>query len=301
MPRILIVDDSEVDRRLAHGLLRGDPELEIVFANNGREGLEEIERSTPDLVLTDLIMPELDGLELVQAVKRDHPLIPVILMTSKGNEEIAVEALRRGASSYTPKKNLARDLCETVQNVLAVSRQERNQARLHSCMTTSCCEFELQNDSSLIPPLVGYVQDDATRLGLCDEAERLRVGVALDEALANALYHGNLEISSALRDSDHGKYVELVASRVRQAPYCERRIHVDVQMSPEEGRFVIRDEGTGFDPDDVEDCTMAANLDKVGGRGLLLMRTFMDEVIFRGAGNEVVLIKRAPKPTAESV
>ncbi|MEQ8791151.1 MAG: response regulator [Pirellulaceae bacterium] len=293
MARILVVDDSEVDRRLAHGLLRDDEEFEIAFAKDGREALEEIKRLPPDLVLTDLIMPELDGLELVQAVKRDFPLVPVILMTSKGNEDIAVEALRRGAASYTPKKNLARDLAETVQNVLAVSRQQRTQARLHSCMTSSRCEFELKNDSSLIPPLVGYLQDDATRLGLCNDADCLRVGVALDEALANALYHGNLEISSELRDNDHHAYVELVETRVKQTPYSERRIHVEVEMSPQEGRFVIRDEGNGFDPSKLEDRTEPANLDKVGGRGLLLMRTFMDEVIFQGAGNEVVLIKRA--------
>jgi CheY-like chemotaxis protein/anti-sigma regulatory factor (Ser/Thr protein kinase) len=292
------VDDSVVDRRLAGGLLKAASDLEVEFANNGREALVSIERLAPDLVLTDLVMPELDGLQLVEAVKRSHPLVPVILMTSKGSEETAVEALRRGAASYTPKKNLARDLLETVRNVLAISRQQRSQKRLLSCMTASRSAFELENDSSLIPPLVGYVQDDAVRLGLCDDSERLRVGVALDEALANALYHGNLELSAALRDSDHGNYVQLVESRTQQSPYRERRIHVEVEMSPHEGRFVIRDEGPGFNPADVPDPTATSALDKVGGRGLLLMRTFMDEVIFSDGGNEVTLIKRAPPAAA---
>jgi CheY-like chemotaxis protein/anti-sigma regulatory factor (Ser/Thr protein kinase) len=299
MPRILIVDDSAVDRRLTQGLLRPADDLELEFAVNGRLALEAMRRDLPDLVLTDLVMPELDGLELVDAIKRDYPLVPVILMTSKGSEETAVEALRRGASSYTPKKFLARDLLETIRSVLSVSQQQRSQERLLSRMTASRCEFVLENDSSLIPPLIGYVQHDAARLGLCDESERLRLGVALDEALANALYHGNLEISSELRDDDHHRYLHLVETRTYQPPYRDRRIHVCVDMSPSEGRFVIRDEGPGFDASRVADCTAEASLDKVGGRGLLLMRTFMDEVIFNGGGNEVVLIKRAVRRRGE--
>ena len=71
-----------------------------------------------------------------------------------------------------------------------------------------------------------------------------------------------------------------------------RRIHVLVTLSPSEARFVIRDEGPGFDPESVPDPTDPANLERESGRGLLLMRTFMDEVRFNQAGNEVTLIKR---------
>ena len=210
MPKILVVDDSAVDRRLAGGLLKADAEIEIEFAENGRQALDSIARLAPDLVLTDLMMPELDGLELVEAVKRDHSLVPVILMTSKGSEDTAVEALRRGASSYTPKKNLNRDLLETVHSVLAISRQKRTQQRLLSCMRASRCAFELENDSSLIPPLVGYVQDDATRLGLCDDAERLRVGVALDrlQRLAAVLREFDLQFGVGFQQAAHQAAVD---------------------------------------------------------------------------------------------
>ena len=94
MQTLLVVDDSRVDRRLVGGLLQKTGEYEVIYAENGRDALQRLELDIPDAVLTDLHMPELNGLELVQAIKRDYPLIPVLLMTAQGSEELAVEALR---------------------------------------------------------------------------------------------------------------------------------------------------------------------------------------------------------------
>jgi anti-sigma regulatory factor (Ser/Thr protein kinase) len=220
-------------------------------------------------------------------------------MTSKGNEEIAVKALQLGAASYSPKSTLARDLVETVRSVLSVSGQQRTSARLLECMTKSECSFVLENDASLIAPLVGYLQDDAMRLGLCDDAERVRVGVALDEALVNALYHGNLELSSELRDSDGRAYHALINQRGEQSPYRDRRIFVDATLSSKEAVINIRDEGPGFDPSNLPDPLEPTNLERMGGRGVLLMRTFMDDVLYNQSGNQVTLIKRASKSSGE--
>ena len=78
-----------------------------VYVHDGREALAAIQRDPPDLVLTDLQMPEMNGLELVVAIRTTYPAIPVILMTAHGSEEIAMEALQKGAASFVPKKNLA--------------------------------------------------------------------------------------------------------------------------------------------------------------------------------------------------
>ena len=64
------------------------------------------------------------------------------------------------------------------------------------------------------------------------------------------------------------------------------------KLSPAEAHFVIRDEGPGFDPSACPDPTDPANLEKRSGRGLLLIRTFMDEVAFNEAGNQITLVKR---------
>src|SRR5262249_43392668 len=158
---------------------------------------------------TDLQMPDLDGLALVEEIRREYPFIPTILMTAHGSEEIAIAALRAGAASYVNKRNMARRLVETVQDVLAVSQGARQQLRLNECWKGTPFEFELDNDDALIPLLVSHLQQYQAILRRCDATEFVRVGIAVHEALRNAIHHGNLELSSDLRQIDNQSYYEL--------------------------------------------------------------------------------------------
>jgi anti-sigma regulatory factor (Ser/Thr protein kinase) len=71
-------------------------------------------------------------------------------------------------------------------------------------------------------------------------------------------------------------------------------VYVTVQITREEARYVVRDEGPGFNPSKLPDPTDPSNLERVSGRGLLLIFTFMDEVKYNATGNEVTMIKRYP-------
>jgi len=300
MTSLLVVDDSAMDRRVAGGLLEKQDDWSIIYAADGQEALDQIELHLPDLVITDLQMPVMDGLQLVAKIREEYPLMPVVLMTAQGSEEIAVEALRQGAASYVPKRHLSRDLAETVQLVLSASSTERGFSRLMHRMTRQECDFLIENDLLLIPSVVNYLQEQMTRLRFGDETDRLRVGVALEEALLNAYYHGNLEVSSILREQDHQAYYDLARRRIDEDPYRERLIFVSAHLSPNEHIYVIRDEGSGFDPSMLPDPTDPANIEKPCGRGLLLMQTFMDEVTFNAAGNEVTMTKRRGTASPDS-
>lgn len=295
MPTVLVVDDSAMDRRLAGGLLERMPDWKVIYAADGREALSQLELHVPDIVVTDLQMPVLNGLELVAAVKKDYPLVPVVLMTAQGSEEIAVRALKDGAANYVPKKLLADELIEVIERTLVASGSRRTHSRLWNRMARNAAAFVLENDLTLIPAIVQFVQQTVTRMRLCEEMETLRLGVALEEALLNAYYHGNLEVSSELREADHRAYYELAKRRSRESPYRDRRIFVEVRFAPPEAEYVVRDEGPGFDPSQIPDATDPANLERPSGRGLLLMQTFMDEVRFNETGNEVTMIKRYPR------
>ena len=292
MTTVLVVDDAAADRQLAGGLLKSRTDWTVLNATDGTDALQQVELHVPDIVLTDLQMPRMNGLELVAAMKAHYPLIPVILMTAKGSEEIAVKALEAGAASYVPKRRLANEMQEIIQRVLTASREERNFYRLMHRLHRHESSFALENDLSLIPSVVSFLKQVITQMRFCDEPDRLRIGVALEEALLNAYYHGNLEVSSELRETDHTAYYELARERAQSPPYCERRIHVDARLTPRETVYVIRDEGQGFNPSEIPDATAPANLERPCGRGLLLMRTFMDDVRFNKKGNEVTLIKR---------
>src|SRR4051812_43723930 len=118
---ILVVDDISVDRRKAGGIVEQNLGWSVIYADHGLSALAAIERDRPRIVLTDLQMPQMNGLELVEAVKRKHSLVPVVLMTAYGSEDIAIEALRQGAASYVPKNRLTRDLAQTLEQVLAAA------------------------------------------------------------------------------------------------------------------------------------------------------------------------------------
>jgi CheY-like chemotaxis protein/anti-sigma regulatory factor (Ser/Thr protein kinase) len=298
MPRILVVDDLLADRRLAGGLLSKDESIEVYYASDGVDALDKIEEHMPDLVITDLQMPEMNGLELVQRVREEHPLIPTILMTAKGSEEFAVQALEKGAASYVPKKHLAADLLETVRRVLATSTEDRSFTRLMNRLSE--IRFVLENDLSMLSALVSHLRHHVQHRRICNDADSIRVATSLDEALLNAYYHGNLEVDSALKNESHEKFHELAKSRLREQPYSERRITVIARYSPVEAVFVIRDEGPGFNSSVLPDPTDPEFLEKPSGRGLLLMRSFMDEVTFNDSGNEVTLVKRKEEHVAIS-
>lgn len=295
MSCVLVVDDCAVDRNLAAGLLNNLPDLRMQFAVNGREAWQRIQENPPDLVLTDLVMPEMDGLELVSKVVNEYPQIPVILITGQGSEQTAVQALQSGAASYVPKRVITTLLASTVENVLEAAREEKCQDRLMGCLTYSETTFRLANDPSMIGPLVNYLHRTIRAIGLCDQASGIRVSVALEEALNNALFHGNLDLKSDLRNLPADAYQEFVGQRIRSAPFCTRSIHVRANITPEAGTFIVRDEGPGFDPESLPDPTDPGNIEKASGRGLLLMHTFMDSIEFNKLGNEVTMIKYGGK------
>ena len=298
MPKILVIDDSAVDRRLVGGLLeKADaddlPDVQVIYAHNGKEGMLAIDRDRPDLVLTDLQMPEMNGLEVVEDIKRRYPSVPVILMTAHGSEEIALAALEKGAASYVPKRALASDLVQTAVDVIGVSGARRQREKLvNDCWIQTETHFLLPNELAHVAPLIGHVQENLTRMGLCQETDLVRVAVALREALSNAIIHGNLEVNSSLRNDDEAAYYRQIDERKKQEPFQSRSVHVIAEESRSEAVYVVRDEGPGFDCSNLPDPTDPANLESVSGRGLLLIRTFMDEVSFNEAGNEITMIKR---------
>lgn len=275
-------------------LLTKDRPWEVHAVENGREALSYLDHALPDVIVTDLSMPEMDGFELVASVKQRYPYLPVVLVTAKGSEEVAIRALKEGAASYVPKRLMQGNLTETVENVLELATKKRGEARLKGYLRRHerKLEFIVDNDRDMLAPLVNFLQDNILELGVCTESESLQVGMALDEALVNALYHGNLEVSSRLKENDDRAYYQLAKQRAGQSPYRERRIHVLADLNTHEARFVMRDEGPGFDPKELPDPTDPENLLKLSGRGILLMRTFMDDVKFNERGNEVTMVKR---------
>lgn len=288
MASVMIVDDTAVDRRLAGGLLETAPNVDVVYAENGRDALDQIGVSVPDLVVTDLQMPDLDGLELVTEISTNYPDLPVILMTAHGSESIAAQALANGASSFVPKADLAENLVETVRHILAMAETESSYQKLVQCTTKSDFEFNLDNDPEIIEPLTDMVQQIAMAQGVLSNQHRIQMGVAFENALTNAMFRGNLELTREKFPVVSNLYV---GQRAVDDRFKDRKVYVRTLITPESVKFTIRDQGPGFDISTMPVVDDPESYKDGIGRGLVLIQAFMDEVSFNSTGNEITMVK----------
>ena len=278
------------------GLLSRNEDLQVEAVGSGSDALQHIKDSRPDLVVTDTTMPDVDGLELLKQIRVHYSDIPVIVMTSLGSEAKAVEALKAGAANYVAKTQIEDSLFNAVHQVLAIVEANRNTTELMSCLQETHFEFEIESDPELIEPLVQLVMNNLGGMHIKGQSDKVQMGVALEQALLNALYRGNLEITpdqleAAREDQLRGIDANPVSERRGQAPYGDRKIHVQVSLSPQRARLVVRDEGPGFDVSRFDRLAADAAAAEQANRGLVLIKTLMDEVVFNEKGNEVTLIK----------
>ena len=120
--RVLIVDDSVVVRQVISDALKSDPDIEVVaVASNGRVALEKIPECKPDVITLDLEMPEMDGLTLLDELRKQHSRLPVVVfstLTERG-AKAALDALSRGASDYVCKPTGSRSVQATLERIRA--------------------------------------------------------------------------------------------------------------------------------------------------------------------------------------
>lgn len=152
--RVLVVDDNPDLRGYVSGILR-EHGYQVLVARNGREGFQVAEEYQPQLIVTDLMMPEVSGLELVQLVRQQPRLqgIPIILLTAKADEVSRLEGTETGADAYLSKPFNDRELLAEVRNLLALKANEQKVLDLNQYLTQSVL-------SRFLPP--GMVEKAAT-------------------------------------------------------------------------------------------------------------------------------------------
>lgn len=295
MPIILVVDDSEIDRQLVAGLLKPQIDWIVQFASDGIEALDMVSQIFPDVIVTDLQMPNMDGIQLCQEVQKTSPHIPIILMTGKGSEELAAEALKAGAASYVPKRAMASSLLDTVEQVLMLASRTTSVDRLMKTNALARYRFCLENDPTLIAPMTDFVKMTMESIELGDQTAQRHCALAIEEALINAMFHGNLEldagqVQTARKAMHEGKTTPEVNQRRRLQPYADRKINVDIEFKSRSVTMLIRDQGKGFDAaSSLASADLTSQFSGAGGRGLTLIGKFMDQVQYNQQGNEIKL------------
>ena len=116
--RVLVVDDHPVVRRGIRSLLAEEEGLEVVGeAANGKEALEQVEKLHPDVILMDLVMPEMSGVEAIQRITADHPEARILVMTSFAADDKVFPSIKAGALGYLLKDSDPEDLLRMIRQV----------------------------------------------------------------------------------------------------------------------------------------------------------------------------------------
>lgn len=118
--RILIADDHEVVREGVRALIEREPEFEVCsVASNGREAVDLARKTKPDVVVLDITMPELDGVDAIRQIKRALPATEMVVFSAHSSEDVVEQVFAAGAKSYIRKGDAARDLVAAIKSVAA--------------------------------------------------------------------------------------------------------------------------------------------------------------------------------------
>lgn len=156
MIRVLIADDHHVVRRGLLFFLKTQKDIEVVGeAKNGLEAVELVEQLKPDIVLMDLVMPEMDGIQATKKIKKKWPNIQVLMLTSFSDKDHVVPAMEAGASGYQLKDIEPDDLVESIRQIM------RGENTLHPEATTQLEEGLREDETKphIMNPLTPREQD----------------------------------------------------------------------------------------------------------------------------------------------
>lgn len=285
---LLVIDPcSDTQSRIAH--YAQDRGFSVMRVPDSAAAMAKIEETAPDLVITDLFLPDGAGLELVKELKARHEPCPVIVMARHAPKPLIVEALRGGAIDYLHKPVTEEELALVLQRArdfLPCSPLDVPSARQ--------CDYAVTVDSdpANIPGIISWLlKMTASAL---PPGKRIHTQGALQELLFNAVEHGNLEIEGQDKQQAlaEGCYEQLVAARLAQPRLSERRvtIHVRHERSRNCLEYRITDEGKGFPwRTALARSQEVFDFEGASGRGIFLTKAFFPSLSYNEQGNEVTI------------
>jgi DNA-binding response OmpR family regulator len=290
--KILVVDDEEIIRySLQKKLSRlGYTVTSIESAEDVLHLLKNDERI--DLIITDLKLGKMDGIELLRRIRGLEEPIPVLIITGHGNVEDAIRALRYGASDFIRKPFDINEVASSVRGILGRKFEKKIEDSFAQYVMNEKASYRVPVDDSIISAISYHLTKNLVPAGLCNITFAGNISLALQEAISNAMYHGCLEIPSSIRDERGVKgYNEEIGRRKSDGRYRNRQVTITYELNRDFVEYQIEDEGPGFDYSALPDPRDPENFFKNSGRGLFIIRIHMDEVSWNEKGNSLRIRK----------
>ncbi len=269
---VLIVEDEADPRAVLIGMMRarGYDTLALAF---GAEAVREVQKRRPDVVLLDLMLPDVDGFTICEQLKlnRETNLIPVVMVTALGDLQHHVRGIRVGANGYLTKPFTADQLYTAIDDAMVWRKAHLERG------VTSEIQFAVRSE-------LAYLQE------INDMLADLFLHTPLTNRQIKDLKQAVMEMGSNAIEWGHRKNAEL-------------QLKITYRIEPKRVALVIKDQGPGFNPRELPHAAHEENpighLEvrqelgiREGGFGIMLARGLVDEFRYNDTGNEVTLIKQ---------
>jgi CheY-like chemotaxis protein len=297
---ILIVDDEEIIRNVLRRKLEQTTSYKVLTADDGTVALDMFKQEPVDLVISDLLMNEMNGIELLRNLKEIEPSIPVIIITGYGTLDDAIEAIHLGAEDFIKKPFDINEVLDTVEKTFRKMAEEEDQREVIKYIAHEDINLAIPNDFDLLNTVINYIFSHLRARWLVGDEDLHDVKICLYEALTNAFEHGNLGITGEEKSRllEHGQQAwrEYQLARMEDPTNKEKKIYVKLTIDDDHMQVAIRDEGKGFDHSSRTLDTDPEEMFRSSGRGLLLIQSLMDGVEFNPSGNELSMTKQRIHP-----
>ena len=257
---ILIIDDVE-EIRISLSKIVEQLGVVPLTASNGLEALDLLQSEKIDLIITDLMMPEMDGLQFIVQSRKLNPRIPIAVISGYADIKNATFALTRGAFNFITKPFTIKEVENVIRKGLRLRELSLGTDRLLKTIRNRT-DITIPSFTHLLPSVSFYVLKECQWRGIDNENLLNNISVCIDETLTNALTHGN-----------EGN--------------PEKTIAITLQFDTEKFTFTIQDEGNGFDVKEFDRQIKQNAIDIPNKRGLFIVEYLADEISFNDKGNEV--------------
>jgi anti-sigma regulatory factor (Ser/Thr protein kinase)/ActR/RegA family two-component response regulator len=262
--KILIVDENLIRaQQIQQLLLSKNFTSEII--GTGDSALRHIQDNGYDLILTNLLLKDMDGVELVATIQQLQPELPVVIMSTPQHPSKTIKALYAGAHHFIREPFELKEVVDTIEKLLCYPKEKILMQKLLPFIDEQT-EFNIPSDFSFMGAVVQYTCELVVRFDIV-EPDNIHLKIALLEAITNAIEHGN-------------KFS------------AKKTVRIQVKVNQEQATFTVKDQGPGFDYRNLPDPTKPENITKVRGRGVFMIYRIMDSVHFNEKGNEISMIKK---------
>jgi len=287
--KVLVVEDDYSSRELLRICIEKEG-YQCQTANDGLDGFNLFKKYCPDLIISDVRMPNMDGIELLESIRKISKDVIIVFITGHGNEELALQALQLGANNYIKKPIDITEIKTLTNRYYDVIRSKAIQSNIVDLIKHREMEIEITSDMNLVQSLANYLSKKTGNF--FDSKERMRIELGINELLINAIEHGNWDISYEEKNEAllKNRIADLYKTRQEHPDNVDKKVVVKYKQSEKFCEWIITDDGNGFDWKIVPDPTKT-DLTRINGRGILLSRLQFDEMEYLGNGNSVRIKK----------